>query len=342
MYYQGINKRQMVYNYIFVCSGVHHLDKDGYYAICAKDLEKCDNVHLVYDIVDRVPKFLRYLYELHTSRSLNRLVKLPFQDIWIPYYFKSPFRDDKPLCIVFQNWTLPLKAFKYYDKIYPGVKKVKLHRDLLKYAKDLEKYDEVFDFSMTIDNLEAEKYGYVWFHEYESKLDDLKIAKDYPECDVYFAGAAKGRLPKLMTIYHKLSDAGLKVHYYLVGVPQNERIPYEGITYADKGIPYREMLYHTVNCRCVLDVNQDDSAGFTSRFLEAVMYNKPLIADNSYIKQSKYYNPEFIQVYDNWNDLDPEFVKKDGHRVDYHYEGDFSPIRLIEKIDKELVRRFGE
>ena len=329
----------MVYNYIFVCSGVQHLDRDSYYAICARDLEQCENVHLVYDIVDRVPKLFRFLFELHTSRAINSIVKLPFQHLWIPYYFKSPFKNDKPLCIVFQNWVLPLEAFKYFDKKYPGVKKVKIHRDLLKYAPVLPKYDGVFDLSLTIDVQEAEQHGYVWFHEYESKLDDLKVPEDYPECDVYFAGAAKNRLPKLMTIYNKLTAAGLKVHYYLVGVPEQERIPYDGITYADKGIPYLEMLSHTVNCRCVLDVNQDDSSGFTSRFLEAVMYNKPLIADNPYIRASKYYNPEFMQVYEDWNDLDPDFVKKDEHRVDYHYCGDFSPIRLIEQIDAELVKR---
>lgn len=332
----------MLYNYIFVCSGVHNLSKDGYYAICVKDLEKCENVHLVYDIVDYVPKPIRFLFKLHTNKRINSLITLPFQTLWIPFYFKNPFKDDKPLCIVFQNWTLPLRAFKYFDKKYPGVRKVKLHRDLLKYAKTLHQYDGVFDFSMTIDNQEAKEYGYVWFNEYESKLDDLTIADNYPECDVYFAGVAKDRLPKLLTIYHKLTAAGLKVHYYLVGVPESKRTPYEGITYADKGISYREMLYHTVNCRCVLDVNQDNAVGYTSRFLEAVMYNKPLIADNQYIKNSKYYNPEFIQVYEDWNDLDPEFVKKDEHRVNYHYDGDFSPIKLIEQIDRELIKRYGE
>lgn len=332
----------MVYNYIFVCSGVHNLDKNGYYAICARDLEKCENVHLVYDIVDSVPKPVRFLYELHTSKKLNRIVKLPFQNIWIPFYFKNPFKDDKPLCLVFQNWNLPLKAFKYFENKYPGVKKVKIHRDLLRFAKDLHDYDGVYDMSMTIDNQEAEEYGYTWFHEYESKLDDLKRADNYPECDVFFAGAAKDRLPKLMTIYRILTSAGLKVHYYLIGVPKDDRIPYEGIVYADKGMGYLEMLYHTINCRCVLDVNQDDASGFTSRFLDAVMYDKPLIADNPYIRKSKYYNPEFIQIYDDWNNLDPEFVKKDESRVNYHYKGDFSPIRLIEQIDRELVKRFGE
>lgn len=332
----------MVYNYIFVCSGVHRLDMDGYYAICARDLEKCDNVHLVYDIVDRVPKWIRFLYKTHTNKRINRIINLPFKDIWIPYYFKSPFKDDKPLCIVFQNWALPLKAFRYFKEKYPGVKMVNLYRDLVRISKNRSLYEGIFDFTMTIDNVEAEKYGYVWFHEYESKLDDLSISIDYPECDVFFAGVAKDRMPKLMTIYHKLTEAGLKVHYYILGVPESERIPYEGITYADKGMSYREMLYHTINCRCILDVNQEDASGYTSRFLEAVMYNKPLIADNQFIKESKFYNPEFIQVYNDWNDLDPEFVKKDESRVDYHYNGEFSPIRLIEQIDQELVMRYGE
>lgn len=332
----------MFYNYVFVCSGVRHLNMDGYYAICAKDLEKCDNIHLVYDVCDWLPKPLRLLYELHTSRRINKKYRLPFQDFWIPYYLKSPFKDNKPLCIVFQNWDLPLKAFKYIDDKYPGVKKIKIHRDLIKFTTNIKLYDSVFDFSMTIDNKEAEEYGYVWFEEYESKLEDLSISQNYPECDVYFAGKAKDRLPKLMTIYHKLTAAGLKVHYYLLGVPDSEQKPYEGITYGKRLLSYREMLQHSINSRCMLDVNQEGALGYTSRFLEAVMYNKPLIADNPMIKTSKFYNPDFIQVYKDWNDLDPEFVKKDEKRVDFQYKDEFSPIHLIERIDDELVKRFGK
>lgn len=333
----------MVYNYIFISSGARHLDMDGYYPICSKDLERCESVHLVYDIVDWVPKPIRLFYELHVHQRINRIVNLPFKNIWIPYYFKNPFDDKKPLCIVFQNWALPSEAFEYINKKYPNAKKVNLHRDLVERNKDkILRYEKFFDFSMTIDNNDAEKYGYVWFEEYESKLNDLNISADYPECDVFFAGKAKDRLSKLMTIYHKLTAAGLKVHYYLLEVPEKDQRPYDGITYGKRLMSYREMLYHSINSRCMLDVNQEGAMGYTSRFLEAVMYNKPLIADNPMIKTSKFYNPEYIQVYEDWNDLDPEFVKKDEKRVDYHYKDEFSPIHLIEKIDEELVKRFGK
>lgn len=334
----------MFYNYIFICSGVHHLNKknDNYYAICARDLEKCENVHLVYDIVDRVPKPIRFLFELHHSRHINRIIELPFKDFWIPYYFKNPFDNKKPLCVVFQNWVLPIKSFNYYENKYPGFKKVKIHRDIIKDIKTLHLYDGIFDFSLTYDKDEAQKYDYVWFEEYESKLDDLTIVDNYPECDVFFAGLVKDRLPKLMTIYKKLTEAGLKVHYYLLGVPKDKQEPLEGITYGRKYLSYREMLERTINSRCVLDVNQKGAVGYTSRILEAIIYNKPLIADNPIIKTSKFYNPDYIQVYDDWNYLDPEFVKKDETRVNYHYNGEFSPVRLIEQIDAELVKRFGK
>jgi len=333
----------MVYNYIFISSGARHLDMDGYYPICVRDLEKCENVHLVYDVVDRVSKPIRSLYEFHVSQKINNIFNIPFKNIWIPLYFKNPFDNNKPLCIVFQNWGLPPRAFRYFEKKYPGAKKVVLHRDMVEAKKEkIFLYEKYFDLSMTIDNNDAEKYGYVWFEEFESKLDDLKISENYPECDVYFAGKAKDRLSKLMTIYHKLTAAGLKVHYYLLEVPEEQQVPYEGITYGKRLISYKEMLHHSINSRCMLDVNQEGAMGYTSRFLEAVMYNKPLIADNPMIKTSKFYNPDFIQVYEDWNDLDPEFVKKDEKRVDFHYKDEFSPIHLIERIDDELVKRFGK
>ena len=247
----------MKYNYIFVCSGVQQLDMDGYYAICAKDMENCSNIHLVYDVVDRSPKLIRSLYKLHTSKRINSVIKLPFQNLWFPYYFKNPFNDNKPLCIVFQNWALPPSYFNYIEKKYPGVKKVKIHRDLISKAKKAvpwftEEFDKRFDLSFTYDKGDAAKYGYLLFDEYESLLTDIHRDNNYPECDVFFAGVVKDRLPKLMTVYNKLTAAGLIVHYYLLGVPDKDRVPFEGITYADKGMSYRDIIGSIVDVYWIL------------------------------------------------------------------------------------------
>ena len=125
-----------------------------------------------------------------------------------------------------------------------------------------------------------------------------------------------------MDIYHKLTGAGMNCQYYLVGVPKEQQIPYPGIVYSDRFMPYREMLEHTVNTGCVLEVNQEGADGYTSRFLEAVMFNKKLVTNNLAIKETQFYNCDKIQLFRKAEDIDIEFVRKGSKGVDFHYNNE--------------------
>ena len=197
----------------------------------------------------------------------------------------------------------------------------------------------MFDLLMTYDEGEAIKYNMLHFDEIESRIN-IPISKEYPISDVFFAGKAKDRLPKILAAYYVLHNAGLKCDFYITDVPKDEQVILEGIEYSDKFMPYNEMLYRSVNSRCMLDINQSGANGYTSRILEAIIYNKRIIMDNSYILKSKYYNPEYIQLVEDMSEIDPSFVMN-GEKIDYGYQGDFSPIHLIKQIDDELTARFG-
>jgi hypothetical protein len=176
----------------------------------------------------------------------------------------------------------------------------------------------------------------VYYDEYESKIE-IPTAKNYPLSDVFFAGKVKDRMGKLMTAYEIFTKAGLKCEFYLTDTPEEYKKPLEGVTYASKPMPYIEMLYKTVNARCVLEFNQDGALGFTSRFIEAVMYNKKLITDNPAIKDTKFYNPSRIQYVKNASDINPHFILENEQSINYHYNGEFSPLRLLELIDNRLT-----
>ena len=104
---------------------------------------------------------------------------------------------------------------------------------------------------------------------------------------------------------------------------------------------YREMLEHTVNARCLLDINQEGAVGYTSRFLEAVMYGRRLITNNPSIRASKFFSSGYIQIVDKIEEIDPSFVS-DEWKVDYHYNDEFSPFSLIDRIEEELIKKYGE
>ena len=331
------------YNYIYFDTADRNTRKrnpDGYYAICTEDLQKLENVLVVSYPLDYASPLIRFLFGLHHTNHINKYVKLPLKSLWFPYYFKPHFAVERSLCFVVSGTYLSVDYLRYLKKKYPDAKFVKIHRDLVELWKKRypwytdEVVKEIYDLSFSYDTGDAEKYGYIHFDEFESR-PDVPQAPDYPLCDVYFAGAAKNRLPRLIEVYDRLTAAGLKCSYYITGAASDQRAPRDGIYYAADQMSYREMLYRTVNARCILEMNQLGAVGYTSRFLEAVLYNKRLNTDNLSVRESKFYAPDRIQCFANVSDIDSEFVRSTAP-VDYHYQGEFSPVHLIEKIGQAL------
>ena len=340
-------KNSLHYNYVvFNMADGNKLknNPDGYYTICVKDLFGMDGVKVVSMPLDQECLLVRLLFSIHTSAKIARYIKLPFKKCWYPRYFRNDFEDNKPLCFVIINNYISISYLEYLKQTYPTSKIVLLHRDLLAVSNRSNPelpFNKVLDLEMSIDDNECEEYDMVHFSEFESKTD-VPISEDYPLSDVFFAGAEKGRLNKLITAYDIFAAQGIKCFFYITGVSKERQVQREGIVYADKFMPYSKMLYYTINSRCVLEFNYGAAVGYTSRFLEAVIYGKKLITDNIVIKNTSFFKSGHIQVIANANEIDTSFMTTGSDIVDYHYNREFSPIRLIEQIDSELTGRYGE
>lgn len=314
-------------------------NSDGYYTICLKDLENARGVKVVSQPLDYMPKVIRFFYCLHTSRRINQYIRLPFQKIWYSKYFKKSNSRENPYCFVFFNPIIPEGYYKYLKKTYPDCKIVAVHRDLLKIWKGVAPHfiqNDLFDLEYTFDPLEAQKYGIEHFDEFESKIELTSDAFLYPKNDVFFAGKAKDRLPRLLEACKLFNNHGLSCLFYVTEVPSEERVEMPGMVYADNQMSYRKMLLYSYNAKCLLDINQTGASGFTSRFLEAVMYNKILITDNPEIKNSKFYNPRYIQYISRISDINVSIINNSVD-VDFQYTDEFSPKHLIEQIDAKLA-----
>lgn len=331
------------YNFVILNStdNKYKIDHDAYYTICMEDLYKMPEVIVVSSALDYAPKFVKVLFNLHNSKIVNSRIHLPFKNLWYPFYFKNKFKNNKPFCFVLIDRNYTVDYLHYLKNKFNNCKIVLLHRDLrfvcesmnpeLLTCKDI-------DLQMTFDKGESIKYNMPHFDEFESQIT-VPISKEYPESDVFFAGKAKNRLEKLLKIYKILTNAGLKCKFYLTGVDKNKRTQLQGIEYADKFMSYKDMLYHSVNSRCILDINQENADGYTSRFLEAVMFNKRLLTDNKSIASSEFYSEDNIQIIDNYQHINTSFVRNN-KAVDYHYTGQFSPVKLLFKIEKILLDKF--
>lgn len=334
------NKQKLRFNYVFFDSEDKRIrkDKKGYRYICSKDLEKVEGVLLVTYPLDYACSLVRFLFLLHNSTKINRLIKLPFKQKWFPFYFKNTFRDNKPICFIVSGRYASIEYLRFLKKAYPTAKIVKMHRDLFHLWKernpqfDERAIDELFDLSITYDKNEADKYNMLNFDEFESKIE-IKRDKKYPLHDVIFVGKAKDRLNSLIKVYDKLSLLGLKPFFYITGVEKKDRIYRDGIFYKKSNLSYYDMLYATVNSKYILEINQEGAIGYTSRFLEAVIYNKKIITNNASIKNSKFYNPDNVLILDENLNIDPSFFENRYDDVDYHYNGEFSPLNVIKLVD---------
>lgn len=304
-------------------------NKDGYYTICLEDLKDCPDIEVIGGPMQKAPRWIRIL--IKTLRLLH-----------IPRYILRPLGgaepDDSPQVCILLFRMVKATYLTWLRLKYPKATFVFFLRDLYHTKMPTIGYyrnENLIDVWGSYDEEEVKKYHFDFYYpEIESKIDfsDLDMT---PTCDVFFAGAAKKRLPVLLEAYDYLTAHGIRCHFIIMDAKGGEAEKREGIEYTHELIPYREMLIHSLRCKCMLEINQDGAIGMTSRFLEAVMYNKKLITNSLAVKDSPFYKQQYIRLFDKITEVDPSFVLDDAP-VDYGYRNKFSPIGLIEHIDEVI------
>lgn len=333
----------MKYNFVFFDA-----KNNEYYNIARYEAECLDNFLVRDRYLPTGSRIKRILFRIHTSIQLNRKFTLPFQHIWNRAYIgELNFSEHKPICFIFtagvSDLPYKMKLFPYLRKKYPDCKLIFLLRDRIEVSQTLiqsvdlkNEAKKIFDIVYTINNKDAELYGFEKMHSFCSRFP-VKTSPDDFKSDVIFIGAVKDRMDTIRQAYEKFTKAGLKCDFLLVHPKPIADLP-DGLCVQSKGIPYGEMLRRTVNAKCILDITQRGTDGLTSRGLEALCYNKKLLTDNPRIKESKNFDPRYMHVYFDIRDVDPEFIREDVE-VEYGYDGEFSPVRGLEKIEQELERR---
>lgn len=190
------------------------------------------------------------------------------------------------------------------------------------------RYDGVLVYSQE----DAEKYGFTYHSVGYSAINE-KFIKPYKSYDVVFVGAEKGRIEKIRQAYNKFKEAGLSCFFYVIMVKEEDR-KNDGIIYGDKVLSFCDYLSYEIAAKCLFEIVQDGSSGRTYRMMEAIMYNKLLITNCTEITHTDYYNPEYVQLYNDVSEIDPTFVSNSSVTVDYQYKGDFSPRRVLEFIER--------
>lgn len=320
------------YNYYFfnwADTPYGDLKEDGFNSIGFRDFKNIDNVYINTVPFEHYSLIIRILF--HIYEKLHLPVKFLY-----PFYLKNVFDNNDNLCLLFVR--LPEVSYlQWLRKKYDKAKFVLFLRDLYDNKHpiiDYYKQYELIDLWISYDLGDAKKYGMIYHPEVEStiKISNLENIKKH---DVFFAGKAKNRLGDILAIYDKLSNAGLDCFFYIVDANHTKEDERKGIIYTKRKMKYIDVLRYSIQSNCILEINQEGAVGNTCRYLEAVIYNKKLLTNNTSIKEDHFYNPRYISVWSSIDDINPDFVL-DNISVDYHYKNEFSPLDLLDLLEKEL------
>lgn len=291
------------------------------------------------DYCKPIPAWLQKMRKTHFSNTANRRFWLPMKNIWD--WTNALQLDDldpnKRNYIIFQTG---IKFSAHY------IKRLKEERNAcivlympdnirtIGIANDKNEYDRFcrhyrIDQAYSFDKKDCEEFGMEFF-DYYSVLP-LKANAESTSSEKYkvlYVGScrSKERLEILHRLYDHLS-AQADCTFYLNGVEEAD-IARSGITY-NHPLTYKEVIELVQQNDVIVEIMNGCQTGNTLRLKEAVCYNKLLLTNNQTITDSPYYNPQYMQVFNNVDEID---LSKFSDVVDYHYKGEYSPRLLLERI----------
>lgn len=158
-----------------------------------------------------------------------------------------------------------------------------------------------FDFVYSLDRKETKRYGLKFLQEpYSYKSIPLKPEK----YDVLFVGSAKNRLEKIYAVYEKLKEKKFRCKFFITGVPDEMQKHKDDIVY-NEYLNYNAVLGLISESRAILEILQEDADSTTTRYSEALLYNKYLVTDSDYLRRSPNLPSNIIPIdYSRWECLE--------------------------------------
>lgn len=319
-------------NYNFIIAGV-----DNYYSVVYEDLQNKSSICCYRNYIHGINwKLVQFLIRANFNIRLNKYFKTPLKFIAYPLIFKNQFKDKKPICYLFfenQYAVINTSYIEYLKRKDANAKFVLYMQDLvssLPYYK-INEYKAKFDLILSYDKGDCEKYNLIYNPTPYSKLLHSSYSTK-EESDIFFCGYAKQRLPAIIEVYDRCTDAGLKCLFFIMGVPKDKQIERKGIIY-DSPMSYDENISYVKQSKCILEIMQEHATGYTLRLWESIVYDKHLLSNNITIQESEYYHSDYIHFIQKDNSFD--WISK---KVKYsdNVKQSLSPIALIERIDSLL------
>lgn len=292
-----------------------------------------------YPLQNPVKNFVR---RIHRSYKVNRILNLPGKSIWLHDLYRM---IDINTCLIFNTGALSmldiddlkyLKGNRCYPKMVLAIAdSVDVPSGHMPIARP-KVLGFSWDLILSYDPNDCRKYGFKPRGiDFYSKMTDIQPGS--AKSDLYFIGRNKsGRNQYTLEIYHAMAAHHIVCNFVLrdekKNKNKNDKASYPGINYEYHDIPYEDVISNVLSANCILEVLQKGQHAQTARYYEAVCYNKKLLTNNPNVKKLGFYDSRYMQYFENIYDIDFNWIKN-RVKIDYHYNNEFSPIHLLEKIE---------
>ncbi|NLG05624.1 MAG: hypothetical protein GX567_17640 [Clostridia bacterium] len=301
------------------------------------DLNQMEYVKLIDDEIGS--RLLRFVY-YRVMNLLGSYEKHPkIKSLFYPFYtlYRLSYNQECGHTVIFFNslfWLGYDEAFlKKLKKKHPQLKLILYIVDPMS-GFSTDRFGHLFPYFETIycvNKKDCETYGFHYYplvySKIESRQSDVSASSD-----LFYLGSGIDRNDILHDIALHCNQEHVKTDIRVMDEGK-AATHYREITYYDHPIAYDENMNALLGTNCMLEVMHEGFDNPTQRYTEAVAYNKKLLTNNSEIIHFPYYHPDYMKVFENISDIDPMWICKK-EDVNYQYNGDFSPVRMIEEIDK--------
>ena len=287
-------------------------------------------------------KYLKKLKKYHFSNKINMKFWIPFKSIWDNFYSikYDELNENNRNFLIFQSnikfsphFLKKIKKEKnahiilYLPDTISGIGIGNTKRDVVRYKKYY-----CIDYIYSFDKEDCQKYDLCFFDLY-SRIEAFNNGT--PNKKMFYIGSCrnKERLDILIKVFEKFKNI-IECDFRLVGVSDNEKKYKNEIVY-NSPINYHDVIKNVCNSDILLEIVNSGQTGNTLRFKEAICYDKKLLTNNTEVKKSRYYNPDFIKIFEDINDIDFDWITRKT-KVEYNYLGEFSPSLLLEDISNRV------
>ena len=240
--------------------------------------ENCFSFKIQY-FFSKVLKKLKIFPDIPQSLywNINWKIKIKKNKNWIIFY-------DSPNCNLICSF---IKEKNQNAKIYI------YSWDIHHIPKSNNLYNGVGSFDPQIAKENSINF-YSQFYSYNEKCISLINKTKYhfnSDYSFIFVGLEKNRKQAILSI-KELCDS----------ISENSFFRIVDSSYTNS-ISYISYLSIVLRSKCIIDIVQDGQSGLSLRPMEALFFNKKLITNNKYIKETAFYCPENVFIYGEDNDL---------------------------------------